>query len=276
MAGLFKKVVIANTLASNLVDPVFGNPEMYGTLDTLVAIYGYALQIYCDFSAYSDIAIGTALLLGFHFPINFNAPYFSTSIQDFWRRWHISLSTWLRDYLYIPLGGSRGSSMRTYTNLLITFLLGGLWHGAGWNFIIWGALHGLYLSIERLGRQLFGNIRKPWSIPTALSSLLKRIICIHLVCFSWIFFRAPTFEDASLTLQALFRWQPPEYITWTVAFALLISFCTQFLDGNRIHRFWTTFARLPVWLQALAAAFVITLIFSLGPKGVAPFIYFQF
>ncbi|MDX9793610.1 MAG: MBOAT family O-acyltransferase, partial [Kiritimatiellia bacterium] len=149
LGGLFKKMVVANWLAQHLADPVFAMPEAYGAADLLLGVYAYALQIYCDFSAYSDIAIGCALLLGFHFPINFHAPYFAVTLQEFWRRWHISLSSWLRDYLYIPLGGSRGSAARTRVNLLLTFLLGGLWHGAGWTFVLWGAFHGLYLSLER-------------------------------------------------------------------------------------------------------------------------------
>ena len=147
--GLAKKVVIADFLASNLVDAVFASPGQYGSLEILVAIYAYSIQIYADFSAYSDIAIGVALLLGFRFPDNFNAPYTAVSIQDFWRRWHMTLSRWLRDYLYIPLGGNRGGGWLTQRNLMLTMLLGGLWHGAAWRFVIWGGLHGLWLVWER-------------------------------------------------------------------------------------------------------------------------------
>src|SRR5436190_1310876 len=143
MGGLFKKVVISSFLASAIVDPVFGTPGQHSGLEILVAIYAYAIQIYADFSGYTDIAIGVALLLGFRFPENFNAPYTARSLQDFWRRWHMTLSRWLRDYLYIPLGGSKGSRQKTYRNILITMLLGGLWHGAGWTFVAWGGLHGL-------------------------------------------------------------------------------------------------------------------------------------
>ena len=150
VAGLFKKVVISNILATRLVEQVFAAPQTYSGGDILLAIYGYAAQIYCDFSGYTDIAIGCAMLLSYRFPRNFNAPYTATDPQDFWRRWHISLSSWLRDYLYIPLGGSRGSALRTCVNLMITMLLGGMWHGAGWTFIIWGALHGFYLIAHRV------------------------------------------------------------------------------------------------------------------------------
>jgi D-alanyl-lipoteichoic acid acyltransferase DltB (MBOAT superfamily) len=151
-AGLFKKVVISGYLAAQIVDPVFANPELQTTPDIFFAIYGYAIQIYADFSGYTDIAIGCALLLGFRFPQNFDAPYIARSMQDFWRRWHMTLSRWLRDYLYIPLGGNRGPTAFVYRNLFLTMLLGGLWHGAAWTFVIWGALHGVALVAERSER----------------------------------------------------------------------------------------------------------------------------
>ena len=150
--GLFKKIVLADLLATRIVDPVFGSPEAHSALEVWVAIYGYAVQIYCDFSAYTDMAIGLALLLGFRFPQNFDRPYAARSLQDFWRRWHMTLSRWLRDYLYIPLGGSRGSSAKTYRNLMLTMLIGGLWHGASWTFVIWGGIHGTGLALERWWR----------------------------------------------------------------------------------------------------------------------------
>lgn len=147
--GLFKKAVISDYISVNFVDRVFDTPTQYSGLENLLAVYGYAVQIYCDFSGYSDMAIGLALLMGFHLPENFNLPYRADSIRDFWRRWHISLSTWLKDYLYISLGGNRKGKIRTYINLMITMLLGGLWHGASWVFVIWGGLHGAALAIDR-------------------------------------------------------------------------------------------------------------------------------
>src|SRR6266849_3862156 len=150
VGGLFKKVIVANYLSTDFVDGVFRSPADYSRLDLLLGMYAYAIQIYCDFSAYTDIAIGIANLLGYQFPQNFNQPYRALSVQDFWRRWHITLSTWLRDYLYIPLGGSRGGTWFTYRNIMITMLLGGLWHGASWNFVIWGGLHGAALVVERM------------------------------------------------------------------------------------------------------------------------------
>ena len=156
VGGLFKKVVISNMLATRLVEPVFSVPRSFGAGDTLLAIYGYAAEIYCDFSGYTDIAIGCALLLGFRFPRNFNAPYKATTPQEFWRRWHISLSTWMRDYLYFPLGGSRKGHLRTGFNLMLTMLLAGLWHGAAWTFVVWGGLHGLLLVGYRIWSRTSG------------------------------------------------------------------------------------------------------------------------
>ena len=154
MSGLFKKAVISDYISINFVERIFDNPGLYSGIENLFGVYGYALQIYCDFSGYSDMAIGLALLLGFRFPINFNSPYKSDSVTDFWHRWHISLSTWLRDYLYISMGGNRKGKIRTYINLIVTMLLGGLWHGASWNFILWGGLHGAALAIHKFLRSL--------------------------------------------------------------------------------------------------------------------------
>ncbi len=159
--GLFMKVVIANYLAANIVDQVFGAPNQHSSLEVLVGIYAYAVQIYADFFGYTNIAIGIALLLGFRFPQNFDAPYAAVSIQDFWRRWHMTLSRWLRDYVYIPFGGNRGSRLFTYRNLMLTMLIGGLWHGAGWTFVAWGAIHGAALVAERWWRDRPGYVERP-------------------------------------------------------------------------------------------------------------------
>src|SRR3954447_3967173 len=183
--GLIKKVVIADFLARNVVDPVFAVPEAYGAPDAWLAIYAYAAQIYCDFSGYTDIAIGLALLMGIVFPRNFNRPYSATSFQDFWRRWHMTLSRFLRDFLYIPLGGSRGGKWRTARNLMITMLLGGLWHGAAWGFVLWGGLHGAYLVVERVLR---GRVDAP--------AWLRWLIVLNLVVLAWIPFRAPDLSIA--------------------------------------------------------------------------------
>ena len=187
-------MVISSYVATELVDPVFGAPERPRlSWDLLLGVYAYAIQIYADFSGYTDIAIGCALLLGFRFPQNFDAPYRALSIQDFWRRWHMTLSRWLRDYLYIPLGGSRGGVRRTYRNLFLTMLLGGLWHGAAWTFVVWGALHGGYLVGERVVKARWQEARGPDAAPlwpAPVTRALQWFLTFHLVCLAWIFFRA--------------------------------------------------------------------------------------
>ncbi|MEX2606999.1 MAG: MBOAT family O-acyltransferase, partial [Kiritimatiellia bacterium] len=276
LGGLFKKIVIANFLSERIVDPVFARPDLYGAWDTLFAVYGYAIQIYCDFSAYSDMAIGFCLLMGFHIPLNFDAPYLAGSIQKFWRRWHISLSSFLRDYLYIPLGGSRGrGEWGIARNLMITFLLGGLWHGAGWTFIAWGALHGIYLTVERWGGKLLAAKNIQWNGPVA--AVVRRVAVWHLVCLSWLFFRGEDFEHALNMLRALGRWDVPvELLTGSVVFVLIVGYLTQLLDGERCEKAWDRFGGWHPVAQGVIAAAVLMVILGLGPKGVAPFIYFQF
>ncbi|MEO0340975.1 MAG: MBOAT family O-acyltransferase, partial [Bacteroidota bacterium] len=183
MGGLFKKAVISDYISVNYVDRVFENPALYTGFENLMAVYGYAIQIYCDFSGYSDMAIGLALLMGFHLPENFRRPYQAQSIQDFWRRWHISLSTWLRDYLYISLGGNRKGKIRTYLNLMITMLLGGLWHGASWVYVIWGGLHGIALAIDRRLKE----IGKIFNNPALRSWAILAIV--HFTVFPVLYYR---------------------------------------------------------------------------------------
>jgi D-alanyl-lipoteichoic acid acyltransferase DltB (MBOAT superfamily) len=200
MLGLVKKVVFADNLAL-FVDPVFNAPATANGFTTLLAVYAFAFQIYFDFSGYTDIAIGVAKLLGFTFPKNFNHPYIALSIQDFWRRWHMTLSRWLRDYLYISLGGNRKGAWMTMRNLFLTMFLGGLWHGASWNFAVWGILHGVYLAVERLidRYQWF-----KWNLQFKALRLLKWMVIFHLVCFAWIFFRAQNFADSALIINNIF------------------------------------------------------------------------
>ena len=279
LGGLFKKVVVANGLAKHLADVVFTNPDAYGAVDALLGVYGYTIQIYCDFSAYSDIAIGIALLLGFSFPVNFNAPYISTSLQEFWRRWHITLSSWLRDYLYIPLGGSRCAKWKIHRNLILTMLLGGLWHGAGWSYILWGAIHGIGQVIERPFNKKRSKDAPPRPRATAF---LRGLVTFHVVAFAWIFFRAGAIDAEGLTtvsgiLSALGRWRAPvQLLTPLAVILLLLGFALQALDGETPRRLWNAFNRLNPVVQGLLAALLLTLILGLGPAGVAPFIYFQF
>ena len=278
MGGLFKKMVIANWLAEHLADPVFAQPEAYASgADLLLGVYAYAVQIYCDFSAYSDIAIGCALLMGFHFPVNFNAPYFSRTLQEFWRGWHISLSSWLRDYLYIPLGGSRTGAARTRVNLLLTFLLGGLWHGAAWTFVLWGAFHGLYLSLERIVRRGIGLPEKPSPAAFGLRALPGQVWTFHVVCFSWLLFRATDLSACGEMLRGLCRWEGAATLWTPRALVVLgVGFALQALDGDRARGVWRRFNALPVFWQGAIAALTLTIILALSPEGVAPFIYFQF
>ena len=194
LCGLFKKTVISDYISMNFVDRIFDAPLLYTGVENLLGVYGYALQIYCDFSGYSDMAIGIALLLGFRFNINFDSPYQSATITEFWRRWHISLSSWLKDYLYISLGGNRKGKIRTYMNLMITMLLGGLWHGASISFILWGALHGIALAAHKFIMGHFSSFKalgcemKPWR------RVLGVLITFHVVCFGWILFRATSMK----------------------------------------------------------------------------------
>jgi len=273
LSGLFKKVVIANYLATGLVDPVFSAPTSYGGPDLLLATYGYAVQIFCDFSAYSDMAIALAALLGFRFPANFNQPYRAQRLREFWQRWHISLSTWLRDYLYKPLGGNRDGRLRTYRNLLLTMLLGGLWHGAAWKFIAWGALHGGGLAVERM--------LEPWIGRRALSPVAKIIatlVVFHFVCFAWIFFRAEDFAMASLYIGGLATgWSGGLQQAGPFVVALIaLGLAGQFTPDALFDRVALAFARVPSWGLGAMAGIVVALINALGPEGVAPFIYFRF
>jgi alginate O-acetyltransferase complex protein AlgI len=274
VSGLFKKVVISNLLA-RLVEQVFSAPQNFSRTDVLLAIYGYAAQIYCDFSGYTDIAIGSAMLLGYRFPRNFNAPYKATNPQDFWRRWHISLSSWLRDYLYIPLGGSRGSALRTCLNLIITMLLGGLWHGAAWTFVIWGALHGFYLIVHRIWNSI--SWRKEVGFrETALWRWTARLLLFHGVCLGWVFFRSPSFDVAFTMLHRLAVPGGATLLTVPVTLALLAGLAGQFqpLRWRKVLELemgcWPALARGAVFAAAISTIEV------LGPSGVAPFIYFRF
>jgi D-alanyl-lipoteichoic acid acyltransferase DltB (MBOAT superfamily) len=278
VVGLFMKVVIANELATSIVDSVFGAPEQHSSLEVLVGIYGYAVQIFADFFGYTNIAIGLALLLGYQFPQNFDNPYSAVSIQDFWRRWHMTLSRWLRDYLYIPLGGSRGSRLDTYRNLLLTMLIGGLWHGAGWTFIVWGGIHGLGLAWERWRRDRRADLGLPEPPDTPARRWLRRLAVFNFVCFAWIFFRATSFGNAGDVIEQLFtNWGAPSpEVTLGVVLAILVGLGAQYVPLRVLGTVMTRFSRLHPALQALALGLALLVTDALGPEGVAPFIYFQF
>ncbi|MBO2009393.1 MBOAT family O-acyltransferase [Hymenobacter negativus] len=275
-AGLFKKAVISDYISLNYVERIFDNPGLYSGIENLLGVYGYALQIYCDFSGYSDIAIGIALLLGYRLPPNFLSPYQSTSITEFWRRWHISLSSWLRDYLYIPLGGNRKGVVRQYINLFLTMLLGGLWHGASLTFVAWGALHGAALAIDKLFQKVF----KPGN--NWLVKLLGWLITFHFVCFCWIFFRAGTFEVALQVIHQISHNLRPDLLPAVVGsfrpvFALVaLGYILHFLPDGLTFRLEGAVARRSVLEQAVLLTMVIWLVIQIKSAEIQPFIYFQF
>ncbi|MGZ4411034.1 MAG: MBOAT family O-acyltransferase [Gaiellaceae bacterium] len=278
MTGLFFKVVIASHLATHLVDDVFAAPQRHSSLETLVGVYGYAVQIFADFYGYTNIAIGVALLLGFEFPQNFAAPYTAVSIQDFWRRWHMTLSRWLRDYLYIPLGGNRKGRVRTYANLLATMLLGGLWHGAAWTFVAWGGIHGLGLATDHARRDFRRARGRPDPPDTPLRRALRRLVTFHVVCFAWIFFRADSFTRAGQVIRQLFTaWgQPSPMVTASVVLAIAVGIASQYVPEGVVGRVQERFARVPFAYQAAWLAAGLVIVNALGPQGVAPFIYYRF
>ncbi|HEX6130544.1 MAG TPA: MBOAT family protein [Actinomycetota bacterium] len=278
LGGLFKKVVISSYLSSQIVEPVFGDPDRHSAIEALVAVWGFAVVIYADFSGYTDIAIGVAQLLGFRFPKNFDRPYTAVSIQDFWRRWHMTLSRWLRDYLYIPLGGNRKGTMRTYVNLLITMALGGLWHGAAWTFVVWGTLHGAFLVVGQWKRERRAAGILAEVPDTRLTRWLQRLAAFHLVCLGWVFFRADSIGTATSLLGRLVTgWTTPtELVEPLVLLAIAVGVGAQYLPAGPSEAAKDLLARarpVPLGIGFAVVLFVIT---TLGPQGVAPFIYFQF
>ncbi len=278
--GLFKKAVISDYISVNFVERIFDNPGLYSGVENLFGVYGYALQIYCDFSGYSDMAIGIALLLGFRFPLNFDSPYKSCSITEFWRRWHISLSSWLRDYLYISLGGNRKGRIRTYVNLVVTMLLGGLWHGASWNFVFWGAFHGVTLAIHKACMSYLGRPRD--YVSQGWKRVVGTIFTFHLVCFGWIFFRNQTFE-ASWTMisQIVTNFQPQLFGQLIEGYQpvftlMLIGYLLHFMPGYLKQTCQRTISRLFFVEQVLVVVAVIYLVIQVKSSDIQPFIYFQF
>jgi D-alanyl-lipoteichoic acid acyltransferase DltB (MBOAT superfamily) len=276
MFGLAKKVIIAEQLANWIVKPVFNNPTQYGAVDNLVGVYAYAIQIYADFSGYTDIAIGLALLLGIKFPQNFNSPYIAATLQDFWRRWHMTLSRWLRDYLYISLGGNRLGEGRTMLNLFLTMFLGGLWHGASWTFVIWGAIQGAWMVLERawlLRREAAGL--GPVG-PTG--RIVGWLVTFNIVCLAWVFFRAPNVDVAFDVLgQIATGWgTPSELVTPLLLAVIVLMLAAQWVPQPAVDEATRRFSYLPLLAQAAALAAGFFLLDVLGPQGVAEFIYFQF
>lgn len=277
IGGLLKKGVISDYISVNFVDRVFDSPNLYSSFENLMAMYGYAIQIYCDFSGYSDIAIGLALLLGFKLPVNFRTPYQSQSVTEFWRRWHISLSTWLKDYLYISLGGNRKGKYRTYINLFLTMLLGGLWHGASWKFVFWGMLHGFALIIERFFKT---KTRLPKS---KLVSVIKVILTFHFVSFAWLFFRAKNYETVLLIIKNIrdLKFNISHFSSITQGYSnvfvlLLIGFVWHFMPKTFENKLLHFFSKMPFILKSVILGIVFWLIYATASSETQAFIYFQF
>jgi len=268
LSGLFRKCVIADS-AAQIANGAFDGKMGHSGWATMLGAYAFALQIYGDFSGYSDIARGSAQLLGFHFMVNFRQPYLATSLQDFWRRWHISLSTWLRDYLYIPLGGSRKTEARTYINLLLTMLIGGLWHGASWNFVVWGGLHGGILASER---KLKVQPPRSWA-----STWLARILVFHFVCVAWIFFRAQTLSYSLSMLRDLGGWHwLPSYspaFMYLLAIALPIFAIDLYMEHSSEE--YPTQRSSFGWQLAVASLAILFIAYGAAYQP-SPFVYFQF
>jgi alginate O-acetyltransferase complex protein AlgI len=266
--GMLKKVYIADPMGK-IANEAYSNPSVMSGAGLIVGTYAFAIQVYCDFSGYSDIAIGASRLFGIELPQNFDKPYLAHSITNFWRRWHISLSNWLRDYLYIPLGGNRLGKMRTYINLMITMLLGGLWHGAGWNWVIWGGLQGMMLSVER-ATGLAGSSPK-----TTFENVWRWAITFHFVCFSWIFFRANNLGDAIVVLQRIFTWS-----NGSIPFDIRPILCLVGLllvEVLNIKEIWMNWLEMqPRWTRWITYVSLVVLFFTFAGTPSPEFIYFQF
>jgi D-alanyl-lipoteichoic acid acyltransferase DltB (MBOAT superfamily) len=270
--GLVKKLMIADFLAANLVNRVFDFPNLYSGTEVLIAVYAYALQIYYDFSGYTDIAIGSALLLGIRLPANFNRPYAAENVADFWRRWHITLSNWLRDYLYFSLPGKRSKTM-LYVNLIITMVIGGIWHGAAWTFVVWGALHGVGLAVVR-GWQTY---RK--NAPKAMGGwrYVNIVATFHFVVLAWIFFRAPNLETAWAILARIFSWTASAAnLTAPIALILAIGILAHYIPKKWYEWSLGLFARAPFYAQAAALALLVIGLQYVAQTGATPFIYNKF
>ena len=280
LCGLFKKTVISDYISMNFVDRIFDAPLLYTGVENLLGVYGYALQIYCDFSGYSDMAIGIALLLGFRFNINFDSPYQSATITEFWRRWHISLSSWLKDYLYISLGGNRKGKIRQYLNLIITMFLGGLWHGASWNFVLWGMFHGVALALHKAWMSITG--RKKGEQSHGIRRVFGVIITFHFVCFCWIFFRNADIHNSMDMLRQIFTVFRPQLFPqliegyWEVFALMLLGFLLHFAPDRWENAVCRGVIRLPFLGKAVLMVAMIYLVIQMKSSEIQPFIYFQF
>lgn len=276
MVGVIKKALIADYI-SQYNDLIFNEPTLYTGVQTLMGVLGYTMQIYCDFSGYSDMAIGLALIMGFKLGINFDSPYQSRNLTEFWRRWHISLSSWLRDYVYIPLGGNRKGVFRTYLNNFLTMLIGGLWHGAAWKFVFWGAMHGVGLAVHKMCKPILKKIPDNW-----FTIFLAWLVTFIYVSLLWVFFRASDFDDSVLIIQNIFvdfQWaQFPQFfqarMVWCIMMVALIVF--HFIPQSFADKCQMAFVKDPWLVKLVAFIIVVQLVIEFMSEEVAPFIYFQF
>jgi alginate O-acetyltransferase complex protein AlgI len=288
MFGLFKKAVVADWL-SVFVDDIFRTPMAFHAVSLILAIIAYSIQIYFDFSGYSDMAIGCAKCLGYDFERNFNLPYISRNITEFWRRWHISLSSWLKEYLYIPLGGNRKGTVRTYINNMLTMLLGGLWHGANWTFVMWGGVHGIALCVHKMYKKYYAPPRTTCKATRFFRYLFANIFTNIFVCFCWIFFRADSFFTAGQIIMRIVTWQDGiiQIYSWLIVAILLVVAASFFAikrsysllcSGNKaveINGFYPMLDLSKFW-HLVIFYILIGLIVGLAYTGANPFIYFQF
>ncbi|MDX2413711.1 MAG: MBOAT family O-acyltransferase [Bacteroidales bacterium] len=278
VSGLIKKIIVSDFIATSLVDKVFASPGIFSGLENLLAVYGYGLQIYCDFSGYTDIAIGVALMLGFRLPVNFNSPYKAVNISDFWRRWHISLSRWLKDYLYISLGGNRKGRIRTGINLLITMLLGGLWHGAAWRFIIWGGLHGAGLMLHKFWSRVSPFRKKSGK----LGRFIGIFITFNFVSFCWIFFRAENMDSVSIMLERITSgFKGIDVLAFIrmyygVLVVMLGGYVLHFMPARIKESYRGLFILTPLVLKLVIVYIIALALYNFQTTDIQPFIYFRF
>ncbi|MFO7935868.1 MAG: MBOAT family O-acyltransferase [Bacteroidales bacterium] len=278
LKGLFKKIFIGDYLAVNFIDRIFANPLDFSGFENLMALFGYSLQVYVDFSGYTDIAIGVALLLGFRLPKNFNSPYKALNVGSFWKRWHISLSSWLRDYLYIPLGGNRKGRVMTDVNLMITMLLGGLWHGASWNFVIWGGLNGLGIVVYKQWKKIspYENIRH-WAV-----RFWKIFLTFNFITFTRIWFRSESMEKSGQLIRQVTRSFHADIIpevlwNYRAVFAImLLGYVMHWVPERWKLALLNWFIRTPIWAKVLITVVMILIIYQSWSAELQPFIYFQF
>ncbi len=277
LSGLFKKVILATYIAQHLVDPVYGNPGDYSWYVVLAAVYGYSIQIFCDFSGYTDLAMGVGRLMGFRLPQNFRSPYCALNLQDFWRRWHISLSQWLRDYLYISMGGNRRGNC--YVNIIMTMVIGGLWHGSGLNFLIWGFFHGAGQAVARAWRQLLQvlNTAPAEGARKWVGMALAWLLTFHFVALLWIFFRTDSFESAWTVITRVLSGEVlGDAVSHRALVAILVGFTLQWAGAPLFRAYVSIQQRMPWVAQVLCVVFLAESILMMGPEGMLPFIYFSF